>query len=62
MEEFHFQVDLKGFISLLSDHLYSSDTVFLRELLQNGVDAVEARKLLEPDFDKGIIRHLFRQR
>lgn len=55
MKDFHFQVDLKGLISLLSDHLYSSNTVFLRELLQNGADAVEARKQLEPDFDRGRI-------
>lgn len=29
--------------------------MFLRELLQNGVDAVEARKQFDPDFDRGFI-------
>ena len=37
-------MDLKGIIRLLSDNLYSSDKVFLRELLQNAVDAIAARK------------------
>lgn len=49
-DNLHFQVDLKGLISLLSDNLYTSDDVFLRELLQNAVDAIEARKLYEPGF------------
>jgi len=44
-----FQVSLDGLIELLSNHLYSSPAVFVRELLQNGVDAVEARRALEPD-------------
>ncbi|UJR87199.1 HSP90 family protein [Sandaracinus amylolyticus] len=34
-----FQIDLRGLIDLLSNHLYSSPDVFLRELLQNAVDA-----------------------
>lgn len=38
-----FQVDLRGMISLLGKHLYSSPHVFVRELLQNGVDALTAR-------------------
>ena len=29
---------------LVSDNLYSSDKVFLRELLQKGVDAMDVRK------------------
>lgn len=41
-QNFSFQVDLRGIIRLLSENLYSSADVFLRELLQNGVDAVEA--------------------
>jgi molecular chaperone HtpG len=45
----NFQVNLAGIITLLSDHLYSSDEVFLRELLQNAVDATRARLLEEPD-------------
>jgi len=43
-----FQIDLRGIISLLSDHLYSSPEVYLRELLQNGVDAITARKKIDP--------------
>ena len=35
-EDFSFQVDLKGIIRLLSENLYSSADVFLRELLQMG--------------------------
>lgn len=38
-----FQVDLRGVVDLLSRHIYSSPQVFLRELLQNGRDAVAAR-------------------
>ncbi|MEM1349313.1 MAG: ATP-binding protein, partial [Myxococcota bacterium] len=44
-----FQINLRGIIDLLSDHLYSSPEVFLRELLQNGVDAIRARQRLEPE-------------
>jgi molecular chaperone HtpG len=47
--EHHFQVDLGGIIDLLSNHLYSGPEVFLRELLQNGVDAITARKQIEPE-------------
>lgn len=35
-----FQVDLRGLVDLLSHHLYSSPRVYVRELLQNGIDAV----------------------
>ena len=38
-----FQVDLSGMVDLLSRHLYSGPQVYLRELLQNAVDAVTAR-------------------
>ena len=48
--EHKFQVHLLGLIDLLSNHLYSGPHVFVRELLQNGVDAIRARQLLEPDF------------
>lgn len=54
-EDFSFQVDLKGIIRLLSENLYSSADVFLRELLQNAVDAIEARRAQEPDFTNGKI-------
>ncbi|GAA1552277.1 HSP90 family protein [Kribbella lupini] len=40
----NFRVDLQGVVDLLSHHLYSSPRVYLRELLQNAVDAVTARR------------------
>lgn len=43
-----FQVDLRGVVDLLSRHIYSSPQVFLRELLQNGRDAIAARALEDP--------------
>jgi molecular chaperone HtpG len=43
-----FQVDLRGLVDLLSHHLYSSPRVYLRELLQNAVDAITARQADEP--------------
>ncbi|WP_306185172.1 HSP90 family protein [Streptomyces sp. MK5] len=43
-----FQVDLRGLVDLLSHHLYSSPRVYLRELMQNAVDALTARQRLEP--------------
>ena len=44
---YKFQIDLSGIIELLSKHLYSSPQVYLRELLQNGVDAVYARQAFD---------------
>ncbi|MDD6827325.1 MAG: HSP90 family protein [Oscillospiraceae bacterium] len=40
MEEYNFNVNLGGMLDLLSNHLYSTPKVFLRELLQNSVDAI----------------------
>ena len=45
-----FQINLSGIIDLLSNHLYSSPQIFLRELLQNGVDAIRARENFEPKY------------
>ncbi|MEU1075776.1 MULTISPECIES: HSP90 family protein [unclassified Streptomyces] len=44
-----FQVDLRGLVDLLSHHLYSSPRVYVRELLQNAVDAVTARRAHDPE-------------
>lgn len=44
-----FQVDLGGVVDLLARHLYSGPRVYLRELLQNAVDAITARRAHEPD-------------
>ena len=48
MADHRFQVHLRGIIDLLSNHLYSGPEVFVRELLQNSVDAIRARQLIEP--------------
>lgn len=50
-----FQVDLHGLVDLLANHLYSSPRVYLRELLQNAVDAVTARQQADPAAD-GTVR------
>ncbi|MGA8117754.1 MAG: HSP90 family protein [Actinocatenispora sp.] len=46
--ESSFQVDLRGIVDLLSRHLYASPRVYVRELLQNAVDAVTARRRDDP--------------
>ena len=42
-----FQVDLRGVVDLLSHHLYASPRVYVRELLQNAVDAITARRAID---------------
>lgn len=49
-----FQINLGGIIDLLSNHLYSSPAVYLRELLQNGVDAIRARQHVDPNHQGSI--------
>lgn len=49
-----FQVDLNGVLKVLSDSLYSSYQVFMRELLQNAVDAINARKHLGDTFTPAV--------
>jgi molecular chaperone HtpG len=49
--EYKFQVNLGGIIDLLSNHIYSSPQVFVRELLQNAVDAITARLHAEPTYE-----------
>jgi len=44
-----FRVDLRGIVDLLSNHLYSSPRVYVRELLQNAVDALTARRRLDAE-------------
>ncbi|MFC9707075.1 HSP90 family protein [Paenibacillus sp. NPDC056933] len=48
--EYRFQVNLSGMIQILSNHLYSSPKVFLRELMQNATDAITARSEADPGF------------
>jgi len=43
-----FQVGLRGMVDLLSRHLYSGPRVYVRELLQNALDAVAARRAIDP--------------
>ena len=43
----NFRVDLGGVIELLSRNLYSSPGVFVRELIQNAMDAITARDALQ---------------
>lgn len=50
-----FQVDLRGVVDLLSRHIYSSPQVFLRELLQNGRDAIRARRDLDGGAPAGVL-------
>jgi molecular chaperone HtpG len=52
--DYKFQINLRGIIDLLSHHLYSGPQVYLRELLQNGADALRARQVFEPDHRGGI--------
>lgn len=54
-DTYHFQVNLGGMLDVLSNHLYKSPDVFLRELLQNGVDAVTLRQKEQPDWTGGKI-------
>lgn len=49
MTQHNFQVDLGGIVEVLSRNLYSGPRVFIRELLQNGCDAIKARQELDPD-------------
>ena len=50
MNNYSFSVNLGGMIDILSNHLYSSPKVFLRELLQNSADAVSLRKQLDASY------------
>lgn len=42
------QVDLSGLMTVLGEHLYSTPTVALRELVQNAHDAITRRRLEAP--------------
>jgi len=46
-----FRVDLRGLVDVLSHHLYSSERIYLRELVQNARDAITARAELGHDVD-----------
>jgi molecular chaperone HtpG len=55
MPQHKFQVHLRGIIDLLSEHLYSGPEVYLRELLQNAIDAITARQKYEPELKGEIV-------
>ncbi|QVQ50843.1 HSP90 family protein [Spiractinospora alimapuensis] len=42
-----FHVDLRGIVDLLSHNLYTSPRVFMREVLQNSVDAITQRQSID---------------
>ena len=54
-DTYHFQVNLSGMLDVLSNHLYKSPDVFLRELLQNGMDAITLRRKVQPGYTGGRI-------
>jgi len=54
MDEYIFNVNLGGMMDLLSNHLYSTPKVFLRELLQNSADAINLRKTKDNEFEPRI--------
>lgn len=49
-----FKVDLRGIVDILSHHLYSSERVYLREILQNARDAIESRIRIDESFVGGV--------
>ncbi|WP_168356555.1 HSP90 family protein [Petralouisia muris] len=55
MEDYRFKVNLGGMIEILSEHLYSSPDVFIRELLQNAADAITRRKEIQKKEFEGSI-------
>ncbi|WP_258203763.1 ATP-binding protein [Escherichia marmotae] len=46
------EVNLNGLIEVLSKHLYSTPVVAVRELVQNGHDAIVRRRIEQPDAPK----------
>ncbi len=57
--DLRFKVNLQGIIELLSNHLYSSPKVYVRELMQNAVDAITARDKADGGFRGEISIELF---
>ncbi|MEL6348474.1 MAG: ATP-binding protein [Myxococcota bacterium] len=47
----HTQIDFEGLLRVLGENLYSSPTVALRELVQNGHDSCTRRRIEQPDAD-----------
>lgn len=48
-----FRVDLRGIVDLLSSAIYTTPSVYLRELIQNATDAISARSQQDPSWRSG---------
>ncbi|MDQ1589429.1 MAG: molecular chaperone HtpG [Pyrinomonadaceae bacterium] len=59
--DYKFQINLGGIIDLLSNHIYSSPQIYVRELLQNGVDAILARRHVQPEHAGAIRIEVFEE-
>ena len=57
--DYKFQINLGGIIDLLSNHIYSNPQIYVRELLQNGVDAILARRYVEPEHEGALRIRVF---
>lgn len=55
MKKHEFKINLGGIISVLGDNLYSTPEVYIRELLQNAVDAIRMREEIDEDFSPEIV-------
>lgn len=55
MSENIFRVDFKGILNILSKHLYSTEEVFIRELLQNSLDAISLRNMESEKSINGVV-------
>ena len=55
-----FQVNLKGMIALLSEHIYSNPNTFVRELLQNCVDAITALRNIDEKSIDSVLEKVFK--
>jgi len=49
-------VDVTGLVEIMGEHLYSSPTVALRELIQNAHDAIRRRQIESPNAFSPVIR------
>lgn len=55
MKKHEFKIHLGGIISVLGDNLYSTPEVYIRELLQNAVDAIRMREEIDEKFSPEIV-------
>ncbi len=55
-DRFTTQVDLSGLMRVVSDHLYSSPIVAIRELVQNAHDSIIRRRRVDPRWAGGTVQ------